>query len=88
MTISRPRHPKPSVEKAIQYAEKLGWRVKISKRGHAWGKLLCPLASRMGCIITVWSTPKNEDNHARHIQNKVDSCDCEYQDPDNDSPTP
>jgi hypothetical protein len=42
--------------------------------GHAWGRLFCPFKSRRGCIISVWSTPKSPDNHARHIRKTVDSC--------------
>ena len=71
--MSRPRHPKPPIEKAIKYAETLGWRVELSN-GYAWGRLFCPFASREGCIVSVWSTPKVPENHARHIRNKVDSC--------------
>jgi hypothetical protein len=33
--MSRPRHPKPEIEKAIQYAEGLGWTAELSN-GHAW----------------------------------------------------
>lgn len=73
MTTERPRHPDTAIEKAVQYAEHLGWRVVMST-GHAWGRLLCPHSSRMGCIISVWSTPRNADNHARHIRRIVDSC--------------
>jgi hypothetical protein len=29
--MTRPRHPKPEIEKSIQYAEELGWRVELSK---------------------------------------------------------
>ncbi len=72
--MSRPRHPKPPLEKAVRYAEQLGWRVEMSK-GHAWGHLLCPKSSREGCIISVWSTPKNAENHARHIRKQIDNCD-------------
>ena len=32
--MTRPRHPKPEIEKAVQYAEGLGWRVELSN-GHA-----------------------------------------------------
>lgn len=42
MPISRPRHPKPVIEKTVQYAEQIGWRVVLSS-GHAWGRLYCPL---------------------------------------------
>lgn len=83
MTTSRPKHPKAPVE-AIRYAEQLGWRVEVSKKGHGWGRLMCPLATRAGCIIGVYSTPKNPENHARQIQNKIDSCDCAYQDCDDE----
>jgi len=27
--MSRPRHPKPAIEKAVQYAEQQGWRVEL-----------------------------------------------------------
>jgi len=74
MSTDRPRHPKPEIERAVQYAEQIGWRVQISN-GHAWGRLFCPHASRMGCIISVWSTPRSADNHARHIRKQVDKCD-------------
>jgi hypothetical protein len=71
--MGRPRHPNKHIEKAIGYAEALGWRVEMSK-GHAWGHLLCPLRARDGCIIAVWSTPRNPENHARHIRRDVDLC--------------
>lgn len=57
----------------MRYAEELGWRVELSN-GHAWGRMFCPWASRGGCIISVWSTPRSEDNHARQIRNRVDGC--------------
>ncbi len=71
--MSRPRHPKPAIERAVQYAEQQGWNVEISN-GHAWGRLYCPFSTREGCIISVWSTPRSPDNHARQICKKVDLC--------------
>ena len=71
--MARPRHPKKAIEKAVQYAESLGWRVELSK-GHAWGRLLCPHRGRDGCIVGVYSTPRSPDNHARHIQREIDLC--------------
>jgi hypothetical protein len=71
--MPRPRHPKAPVEKAVQYAEQLGWTVEISD-GHAWGRLYCPLSSPAGCIISVWSAPRVPENHARHIRKVVDAC--------------
>lgn len=72
--MSRPRHPKPAVENAVCYAEALGWRV-THPASHAWGRLFCPEASRSGCIVSVWSTPSNEDNHARQLRRFIDRCD-------------
>jgi len=71
--MSRPRHPNKHIESAVQYAEALGWRFKKSK-GHAWGHLYCPHNTRDGCRISVWSTPKHPENHARHIRQEVDDC--------------
>lgn len=71
--MARPRHPNKHIEKAIRYAESLGWRVEICG-GHAWGRLYCPEGSRQGCIVGVWSTPRNPENHARHIWREVDLC--------------
>ena len=71
--MTRSRHPDQHIERAIQYAESLGWRVALSN-GHAWGRLFCPYASRGGCIVSVWSTPRVAENHARQIRSKVDSC--------------
>jgi hypothetical protein len=71
--MSRPRHPNKHIESAIQYAEAQGWRVQLSN-GHAWGRLFCPHSTREGCIISVWSTPRNPENHARHIRREIDLC--------------
>ena len=82
--MGRPRHPDKHIEKAIQYAEQLGWRVEISA-GHAWCHLLCPLQTRDGCIVSVWSTPRSGENHARHIQREVDLCPHGNRESDNES---
>lgn len=71
--MSRPRHPDKHIEAAVQYAETLGWRFELSN-GHAWGKLRCPLQARDGCRISVWSTPRDAENHARHIRRELDHC--------------
>lgn len=69
--MARPRHPNKSIEQAVRYAESLGWRVEIS-HGHCWGHLLCPLSTREGCIVGVYSTPRNPESHARNIRHAVD----------------
>lgn len=71
--MSRPRHPNKHIERAVRYAESLGWRVELSN-GHAWGHLLCPQNSREGCMIGVWSTPRNPESHARDLARDVDLC--------------
>ena len=71
--MTRPRHPKPEIEKAIQYAEGLGWTAELSN-GHAWGRLFCPQSTQEGCIVSVWSTPRSPENHARQIRKVVDRC--------------
>lgn len=71
--MTRPRHPDKHIEKAVQYAESVGWEVRISN-GHAWGRLYCPLNTTDGCITSVWSTPRNPQNHARQITREVDTC--------------
>ena len=71
----RPKHPNKEIERAIQYAESKGWRYFPSgQSAHAWGRLLCFLESREGHSMSVWSTPKSAENHARQIRRNVDSC--------------
>ena len=75
----RGRHTKKEIEAALAYAELQGWRVQGGGKGHAWGKIYCPYKNdecRCGefCISSVWSTPKNPGNHARHLRRIVDNC--------------
>jgi hypothetical protein len=71
--MSRSRHPNKHIEAAIAYAEALGWSV-VGSGGHAWGRLFCPHHTPEGCIISVWSTPRSPENHARQIRRRVDAC--------------
>ena len=71
--MSRPRHPNKEIERVVRYAETLGWRVEKS-RNHAWGHLLCPQSTREGCIVSVWSTPRNPESHARNVRSDIDLC--------------
>lgn len=70
----RPRHSTKEIEAAVKYAESKGWTVRISIKGHAWGRLLCPLNTREGCQVAVWSTPKHSQDHAKDIMRAVDRC--------------
>jgi len=76
--MSRARHPKKEVEKALRHAEAQGWRIEVSG-SHAWGRMYCPyndVECRCGefCITSIWSTPKNPGNHARQLKRVVDNC--------------
>jgi hypothetical protein len=71
-------HPNKEIAEAIQYAKKNGWKIKEGG-AHAWGKMYCPHNSqecRCGefCIQSIWSTPKNPQNHAKLIKRVVDHC--------------
>ena len=72
-------HSKKEVEAALAYAERNGWHVQGGGKGHAWGKIYCPYNDaecRCGefCISSVWSTPKNPGNQAKHLRRIVDNC--------------
>jgi len=82
--MSRNKHPNKEIEKALQYAEDNGWRVEPSK-GHPFAMMFCPLNDkecRCGdfCISSIWSTPKNPENHARQIRRVVDNCTAQKKD--------
>ncbi|OGT36976.1 MAG: hypothetical protein A3F11_09400 [Gammaproteobacteria bacterium RIFCSPHIGHO2_12_FULL_37_14] len=63
------------IEKGIQYAEAHKWRYKkAGGSAHAWGRMLCPLKERNGCSMSIWSTPRDADVHAKQIRRRVDSC--------------
>lgn len=75
----RRTHAKKEIEAALTHAERRGWRIQSGGTGHAWGKMYCPYKEaecRCGefCISSVWSTPKNALNHARHLRRVVDNC--------------
>jgi hypothetical protein len=69
--VRRPEHPNKEIEAAVQYAEGLGWRVKML--GH-WGRIFCPHANRDGCQFGVNGTPRNPEAHARQVIRAVDRC--------------
>ena len=73
--MKRSRHPSKEIEEAILYAEANDWEFKDSgKSSHAWGKLFCPLHTREGHHMSIWSTPRNTFNHAQQIRRLVDKC--------------
>jgi hypothetical protein len=72
--MARSRHPNKEIEAALRYAEAHGWRVEKAKRGHNWGRILCPHHGRDGCLKFIYSTPRSPDHHANDILAKVDAC--------------
>lgn len=71
----RNKHPNKEIENAIRYAENQGWRhQKSGGSAHAWGRLLCPLHARSGCQMSIWSTPRDADIHAKQIRRHIDKC--------------
>ena len=73
--MKRHKHPNKTIEEAIGFAEKKGWRCyKAGNSSHAWGRLLCPFQSREGCSMSIWSTPRDNDVHAMQIKRRVNQC--------------
>ena len=71
--MARRRHPKKEVEEALREAENAGWTVAPSPSGHRWGSVHCS-AGRAGCRLSIFSTPRNPGNHARHIRRALIRC--------------
>lgn len=71
-------HPNKEIAAALAYAEKHGWRI-VQGGAHAWGKMYCPnndpdcRCGEFG-IQSIWSTPRNAENHAKLIRRVVDKC--------------
>jgi hypothetical protein len=76
--MPRAKHPNKEVESALRHAEAHGWRISVGG-SHAWGRIYCPYNDpecRCGefCMTSVWSTPRNAENHARQLRRAVDNC--------------
>jgi hypothetical protein len=71
----RGEHPNKEIEAAIKYAEKSEWEFRKSgNSSHAWGRLYCPLHTREGHHMSIYTTPKNPTNYAKLIRQRVDKC--------------
>lgn len=46
----------------------------LTAKGSIWGRIYCPHHSRDGCRISVWSTPRVPESHAKDIRRIVDRC--------------
>ena len=70
----RSKHPISIIEETLKYAERMGWKVKKTKKGHAWGRIFCPGGKRGDCIISIWSTPRIPESHVKRIRKRIKSC--------------
>ena len=69
------KHPNKEIQKAINYAISKGWTlIETGNSSHAWARLKCPESSRRGCIISIWSTPRVPETHAKQIRRVIDKC--------------
>jgi hypothetical protein len=67
-------HPNKHIRAALKYAESMGWTIRKSgPRAHAWGVIYCS-HGHGECWMSVYSTPKTPENHARRIRKIVDRC--------------
>ncbi|XBS70052.1 hypothetical protein ABK905_01670 [Acerihabitans sp. KWT182] len=66
-------HPNKHIHAAIKYALTRGWKFRASQ-GHAFGRLCCGKPEHIKHQMSVWSTPKNPEHHAKQICRQVDRC--------------
>ncbi len=68
------KHPNKDIRAAISYAVSCGWRpVEAGNSSHAYCRLKCRLLHGEH-QMSVWSTPKSAQQHARQIIRKVNEC--------------
>ncbi|OAM31705.1 hypothetical protein A7P96_04510 [Eikenella sp. NML03-A-027] len=68
------KHPNKHIRAALAYAEQHGWAVvPAGKSAHAFCRLRC-LQGHTEHQMSVWSTPRNPENHAKQIIRKVNEC--------------
>lgn len=78
----RNRHPDKHIEAAIVYAESLGWEFRESGgSSHAWGKLFCPLHTRDGHHLSIYTTPSNPFRYAQLICQRINKCEHDSREP-------
>ncbi|MDO4223790.1 MAG: ribulose bisphosphate carboxylase small subunit [Acinetobacter sp.] len=67
-------HPNKEISQAIEYALNHGWHmVESGKSSHCYCRLRCNFA-HSSHQMSVWSTPKSTENHAKQIIRKVNEC--------------
>jgi hypothetical protein len=71
--MARRKHSKKEVEEAICYAESMGWTVEL-RSGHCWARIFCPHHVEEKHRMSVYSTPRDAQDHAKDIKRIVDKC--------------
>lgn len=75
--MARPTHPDKDIEDALRDFESAGWSVeKSGARAHIWGRAKCPANRRGACSVSVYSTPKSGQNHAKNLRKALRICEC------------
>jgi hypothetical protein len=73
-------HPNKHIREALKYAAENGWLFSKS-HGHPFGRIKCGFGHRR-CQLSIWSTPRNPEAHAKAIRRVVDACPgVPYEDP-------
>lgn len=68
------KHPNKHIQAALDYAEQNGWqKVPSGKSAHAFCRLRC-LRGHSEHQMSIWSTPRSPENHAKQIIRKVNEC--------------
>jgi hypothetical protein len=73
LSMAASRHPNGVIEEALAYAREHGWDVSKARGGsaHAWGVMRRP---RDCPQVSIFSTPRVPENHARALLRAVDRC--------------
>ncbi len=66
------RHPNKHIQAALEFAYDRGWTARTAH--HAFCVIKCDFGQRGGCSMSVWSTPKHPQDHAKDIIRYVEQC--------------
>lgn len=69
------KHKDKHIQAAIDYAISQGWTfVKGGKSAHCYAQIRCGNSEHGTHTMSIWSTPKSCENHAKQIRRKVNQC--------------
>ncbi len=68
-------HPNKHIQAAIEYAISRGWDFDAGGRSsHCFGRIRCGISGHREHQMSVWSTPRSPENHARQIIRMIIRC--------------